>query len=257
MKPILVLCPAFPKSGTSSLYWSLGETNQFTTAILKESQYWWKILRQKTMVYGSDPKWTREKLHRNVIWEIKRFSMWQKELPVWEFIDLLHSFVYDPANYDKYIRYHSCLGNRSMDFSLQNFDLSDKELNEAKEILDDYFDIRIVICLREPQDWIESCYRNGITLQSDNYNYEHVVEKYSKKWPTLIVKMEDFEHNIVDVINEFFDCKIDDDWRIGHLNKTDYTKHPKIKLPERLEKKVKENRQFYDSSKTAIVSNGV
>ena len=69
--------------------------------------------------------------------------------------------------------------------------------------------------------------------------------------------MEDFEHNIVDIINEFFDCKIDDDWRIGHLNKTDYTKHPKIKLPERLEKKVKENRQFYDSSKTAIVSNGV
>ena len=43
------------------------------------------------MVYGSDPGWTREKLHKNVIWEIKRFSMWQKELPVSEFIELLHS----------------------------------------------------------------------------------------------------------------------------------------------------------------------
>ena len=262
MKPILVLCPAFPKSGTTSLYNALGETNQFTTAILKESHYLWRILRNKTMVYGSDHTdgstnngWTREKLHKNVIWEIKRFSMWQKELPVWEFIELLHSFVYDPANYDKYIRYHSCLGNLSMDFSLLNFDLSDKELNEVKKVLDDYFDIRTVICLREPKDWVESCYRNGITLESDNYNYEHVVEKYSKRWPTLVVKMEDFEHNIVDIINEFFGCKLDDDWRIGHLNKTDDTKYPKIKITERMERKIKENRDFYYSTKTAIVSN--
>ena len=262
MKPILVLCPAFPKSGTTSLYWALGETKQFTTAILKESHYLWRILRNKTMVYGSDHTdgstndgWTREKLHKNVIWEIKRFSMWQKELPVWEFIELLHSFVYDPANWDKYIRYHSCLGNLSMDFSLLNFDLSDKELYDCAKVLDDYFDIRTVICLREPKDWVESCYRNGITLESDNYNYEHVVEKYSKRWPTLVVKMEDFEHNIVDIINEFFGCKIDDDWRIPHLNKTDDTKYPKIKITERMERKIKENRDFYYSTKTAIVSN--
>ena len=310
MKPILAISPGNPKSGTTSLFFSLSHSGFASYALFKEPQYWRRILRPNEKLikynydtgerYEADWDWKGQgfKSHdfylKHISWRIKDYSLNPKpwlsvedyadlvgriacNLPTWEDYRLL----YLSTSHDKIVRKRA-KNNKSvissieienamkktrfgrrffsqkpvMDFSLMNGVLTSEELDIVKSELDEHFDIRVIICLRDYDSWLRSCKKNFIGVTGGVLRYKDLVKKFSSKWPTMIVKMDDLDNKdsvLSTTLNEFLGTNIPKSWEVGKFNITSPTLEVVNGFGDDWDVPYKENKQYYETVKTGIV----
>ena len=169
-------------------------------------------------------------------------------LPTWEDYRLL----YLSTSYDRPV----------MDFSLMNGALNSEELDIVKSELDEHFDIRVIICLRDTITWLTSCKRNFIgTPDIKNGSgicghYKRLVKHFSSKWPTMIVKKDDFDNKdgvLSTALNEFLGINIPKSWKVGRFNVTSSTRTAVPGYGDDWDVPEKENNHYYQTVKTGVV----
>ena len=276
MKPILAVCPGHPKSGTTSLFYSLCDPTYAAYPLFKEPQYWRRILRgnEHQSYYNNETKehynqpWDWEKYGwetyddylSHILRRIRHYTKNPKPwLSVGDYTDLIDRLNRFP-NWEDYRRLHESTPNSVpvMDFSLMNGVLSSEELDIVKSELDEHFDIRVIICLRDSISWLRSCKRNfiGTPNNKECNNYKDFVKKFSSKWPTMIAKMGDFDNKdgvLSTVLNEFLGINIPKSWKVGKFNITSSSVGLEDGYADDWDVPYKENKQYYETVKTGIV----
>ena len=281
MKPILVICPGNPKSGTTSLFYTLSESGFANYPLFKEPQYWRRILRdnENQIKYNSD---TGEQYEQDWDWKgygfkshdfylkhisnrIRHYSLNPKPwLSVDDYADLVGRIACNFPIWEDYrLLYKSTtIQAPVMDFSQMYSTLTSEELDIVKSELDEHFDIRVIICLRDYDSWLRSCKRNLIgTPNAKNsdikyYRYKDLVKKFSSKWPTMIAKVDDFDNKdgvLSTVLNEFLGINITKSWKVGKFNITSSTTTDTNGYGDDWDIPERENKNFYETVKTGIV----
>ena len=280
MKPILAISPGNPKSGTTSLFFSLSHSGFASYPLFKEPQYWRRILRdnENQIKYNSD---TGERYEQDWDWKgqgfksqdfflrhisnrIKHYSLNPKLwLSVKDYSDLLDRVIYHLPTWKDYrLLYLSTPHDKPvMDFSLMNGVLTSEELDIVKSELDEHFDIRVIICLRDYDSWLRSCKKNFISVPDGDspetyHRYKNLVKKFSSKWPTMIVKMDDLDNKdgvLSTTLNEFLGINIPKSWKVGKFNITSPTLEVVNGFGDDWDVPYKENKQYYETVKTGIV----
>ena len=124
----LILCPGFPRSGTTSL-WNLLSCNN----IIKGSNY--KEIHYLSLLHNNyDPMYPSELINPHVSYIISKNEK--------------RGLIY-PYNLDNYISYLNSYSNPA-DFSQSYFLLPEDFLYEVNNKLKDYFDVKIILIYREP-----------------------------------------------------------------------------------------------------------
>tara|TARA_B100001109_G_scaffold231602_1_gene208891 strand:- start:664 stop:1497 length:834 start_codon:yes stop_codon:yes gene_type:complete len=277
MKPILAVCPGYPKSGTTSLFYSLCDPKYGDYPLFKEPQYWRRILRGNENQIRFDNE-TGEKYEQcwgweNYGWEtydrylshlllrIKNYSRNPKPwLSVDDYTDLINRCECKMPNWEDYRLLYKSTSHSIpvMDFSLMNGVLTSEELDIVKSELDEHFDVRIIICLRDATTWITSCKKNfiGTPDNKECNNYRNFVKKFSSKWPTMIAKVDDFDNKdgvLSTTLNEFLGINIPKSWKVGRFNVTSSSVDLVDGYGDNWTLPDKENRHYYETVKTGIV----
>ena len=272
MKPILVICPGNPKSGTTSLFFSLSVSGFASYPLFKEPQYWRRILRDNENQikynfdtgerYEQDWDWkgqgfkSQDFFLRHISFRIRHYSKNpQPWMSVEDYSDLLDRVIcHLPTWKDYRLLYLSTSHDKPvMDFSLMNGVLTSEELDIVKSELDEHFDIRAIICLREPVSWVTSCKKNFIGKPN---RYKDLVKKFSSKWPTMIVKMDDLDNKdgvLSTALNDFMGINIPKSWKVGKFNITSSSVGLEDGYADDWDVPYKENKQYYETVKTGIV----
>ena len=280
MKPILAISPGNPKSGTTSLFYSLSHSGFASYPLFKEPQYWRRILRdnENQIKYNSD---TGERYEQDWDWKGQGFKSqdfflrhisnrirhYSKNPQPWmsveDYSDLLDRVIcHLPTWKDYRLLYLSTSHDKPvMDFSLMNGVLTSEELDIVKSELDEHFDIRVIICLRDYDSWLRSCKKHFISVPDGDsaetyHRYKNLVKKFSSKWPTMIVKMDDLDNKdgvLSTTLNEFLGINIPKSWKVGKFNITSPTLEVVNGFGDDWDVPYKENKQYYETVKTGIV----
>lgn len=124
----LILCPGFPRSGTTSL-WNLLSCNN----IIKRSNY--KEIHYLSLLHNNyDSMYPSELIDPHVSYIISENKK--------------RGLLY-PYNLDNYISYLNSYSNPT-DFSQSYFLLPENFLHEVNKKLKNYFDVKIILIYREP-----------------------------------------------------------------------------------------------------------
>ncbi len=124
----LILCPGFPRSGTTSL-WNLLSCNN----IIKRSNY--KEIHYLSLLHNNyDSMYPSELIDPHVSYIISENEK--------------RGLLY-PYNLNNYISYLNSYSNPT-DFSQSYFLLPENFLHEVNKKLKDYFDVKIILIYREP-----------------------------------------------------------------------------------------------------------
>lgn len=267
MKPLLVVCPGYPKSGTTSLFASLMTERYAYGAIFKEGQYWRRILRPEekngrwdhyTMGFDTVEAYTAHILSR-----VRNYSKNPRPwLSVGDYADLIDRITNRIPVWQDYISLYKSVNHfPAVDFSLMNGILNSKELDIVKSELDDHFDLKILICLRDYDSWLTSCKTNRIGTPNAEpcKSYRSLVKLWSSKWPTMVARLDDFDNKdsvLSSALNEFMGINIPKSWKVGKFNITpstitkrqgygdDWSIHLDLQ---------KDNKHYYETVKTGIV----
>lgn len=275
MKPILAISPGNPKSGTTSLFFSLSHSGFASYPLFKEPQYWRRILRDNENKikynydtgerYEQDWDWKGQgfKSHdfylKHISCKIRDYSLNPKPwLSVEDYADLVGRIACNLPTWEDYrLLYLSTSHDKPvMDFSLMNGVLTSEELDIVKSELDEHFDIRVIICLRDYDSWLRSCKKHFISVTGGVPRYKDLVKKFSSKWPTMIVKMDDLDNKdsvLSTTLNEFLGINIPKSWKVGKFNITSPTLEVVNGFGDDWDVPYKENKQYYETVKTGIV----
>tara|TARA_B100001093_G_scaffold486597_1_gene522059 strand:+ start:969 stop:1817 length:849 start_codon:yes stop_codon:yes gene_type:complete len=218
----LLLNASYPASGTTSLFYTLWSNKYGHGGGVKESQYLLHI--QSPEIYKD-----RGKLHKSK-------SKYGKGMPrPWVLPDQLfktnHSFDHRKPDISKYIDYYLNLWEdvkdeyeSVLDFSNAEQQLSESFMLSIKDELLKYFDIKVVMILRDPISrlWSYSNRRSkceGGTPQSiiknyyddPNLSYSEKYKRYVRVWGEERVKViisEQFYSGDTQPLSDFLDYRI-------------------------------------------------
>ena len=274
------MSPGNPKSGTTSLFYSLDHSGFANYPLFKEPQYWRRIFRDNENMIKHNLD-TGERYEQGWDWEgyefpshdfylrhisnrIRHYSKNPKPwMSVEDYKDLIDKVANSLPNWDDYrLLYLSTSHDKPvMDFSLMNSVLTSEELDIVKSELDEHFDIRVIICLRDYDSWLRSCKKHFISVPDGDsvetyHRYKDLVKKFSSKWPTMIVKMDDLDNKdgvLSTTLNEFLGINIPKSWKVGKFNITSPTLEVVNGFGDDWDVPYKENKQYYETVKTGIV----
>ena len=219
MKPKLLLNAGYPSSGTSSLYYTLWNNKYGHGGGVKESNY---LLHTQSPQVEKD----REKLHQRK----KRYGKGIHR--PWSLPDSMfmpeHTFDKKPS-VDNYINYYiklwEVIGDKYqslLDFSNSEQQLTEEFMMSIRDELLKYFDIKVVMMLRDPIRRLWSvCNRKSLTeggtpqshMEFDDpyLSYIEKYERYIRVWGKDRVKFiinENFYKGNMQPLSEFLQFPI-------------------------------------------------
>ena len=214
MKPSFVISVGTGWSATTPLWYTLQVDNQFVhSGLEKESKYLDSILRPVKKYNVIEKIRLRNKgFHKDRLPQVKNDIFLTQE-------DII-TFTKPPFTLDKYITYYrrlwetlqenDCSYQGVSDFSNVNAWLPEKFCYEVVERLSEYFDVKVLLIVRDPirrlwseiggywswystRQWKSEEEHNQLFfdfIQRDHINYFDIIEKWEKICPFHVIIME-------------------------------------------------------------------
>ena len=214
MKPKFVMSTGTGWSATTPLWYTLQVDNQFVhSGLEKESKYLDSILRPIKKYNVIEKIRLRNKgFHKDRLPQVKNDLFLTQE-------DII-AFIKPPFTLDKYITYYrrlwetlqenDCSYQGVSDFSNVNAWLPEKFCYEVVERLSEYFDVKVLLIVRDPirrlwseiggywswystRQWKSEEEHNQLFfdfIQRDHINYFDIIEKWEKICPFHVIIME-------------------------------------------------------------------